>query len=101
MVDIEEDSNGRLWTFFHVSDRNWLEGLASRPMNGKVGQTIADERRFWDTIVEVIDERGKSIAVGRFDVAILGLLSAGHGYSYREDDGGFPRIDVWTFRLQC
>jgi hypothetical protein len=66
--DVRQDRDGRLWVRIMVPDANWRRAV--RP-GGPHGITIADDNRYYDTVIEVIDpRRARLLASRRFDAAV-------------------------------
>jgi hypothetical protein len=97
--EIEVDELGRIWTLTLVADDDWKEAIETRTTIQGLRVTAAarDKRdQYWDTVVEVIDPDSNGlIASHRFDQYFPNFADAGFVYSYREDDGGRPYIELY------
>ena len=91
-----EDPDGHLWVSVLVPDPEWREALTQVQGGGYV--SLHDE--YLDMIIEVIDPvSGEVLAGNRFDIAGK-FIGGGRVAAYREDENGFPYLDISTIRLE-
>jgi hypothetical protein len=85
---LQEGEKGRLWVYAWVRARSWEPGVPARPQ-------YEWARRTFDTILEVIDTgRGEVLARMRFDGRLAPVCGGPLLYTIREDDEGYPRIQI-------
>jgi hypothetical protein len=100
---LHEDQRGLVWVEIVVADKDWRRGVAfnaeARGERGLVPD-IHDLDRAYDTVIEVIDPKSKSVVVSqRFD-EVYSLLMRGNriGRPILRPDGTF-RLEVFSVRL--
>lgn len=104
IIGLWQDSEGRLWTLTYVADEHYQEALG--PVQGIGGElrAVTNEQRYSDTMVEVLDpQSGELIASRRIDASLnmfAAISKTGRVAAYREDERGFPYVDVWDLRLE-
>ncbi len=87
-----------LWTLTWVAGQRWRSSVK---LQTRTESRITDFDGYLDTIVERIDLRTNTVVASqRFDRWFSGFTGAGEVWSYREDDDGIGRIDVFRLRLQ-
>jgi hypothetical protein len=90
-------ADGRLGVLIHVRAADWQSAI--RPSDGPFGGWIADPvDDVWDTVIEILDDAGRSLGSGRVDQLLIGFADDVHVYAYSESASGEPRIDVFRFR---
>jgi hypothetical protein len=101
LTDVAFDPDTELlWVAISVGDPEWRRALVTGPEREGSGYEIGEWDGYHDTIVEVIDpERGEVIASTRIDQRLWSLDGRMFGASYFEEDGVYPRIEVWRFTL--
>ena len=101
LFGVRLDVAGHLWTVIHVADANWRDGTGQvEGMYGRTIQGIRAPNAYRDTIVEVIDPtRGTLLASARFDPVVQFAGSSSFAWSYREDENGYPVIDLFELVL--
>lgn len=102
LIDLRLDEHERLWVVIHVADKEWQQGVGKvRDFYGRTVRGPSDPRRYYDTIVEVIDtKRNVLIARGRFDAPMRFVGETSGMYEYSTDDEGFPLVQLWRVTLQ-
>ena len=101
LVGLEEDRQGRLWTFVRVPSKSWKAAWPALPPGTREvsARSIAVEK-LYDTIVEVVDPRaGRVIARRTFDGYFVGALPGLRGATYEVSEDGQGRISIVTFAL--
>jgi hypothetical protein len=93
---VKTDPQGRLWVLVLVAAEDWREGLVSREWGWDI-----DVYRAFDQILEIIDpESGELLMSRRFsDHDFIGFLGDDMIVSYREDEMGYPFLDIWRIAL--
>lgn len=95
------DGQGRLWTVTDVPDARWAavaSGSGRRRGGPVLREGVLDKA--WDSVIQLWDSRtGEVLAAGRVDPSLLFLLGDGFAASYREDEQGFPFVEVWRLRV--
>jgi hypothetical protein len=93
---VKTDPQGRLWVLVLVPAEDWRDGLVSREWGWDI-----DVYRAFDQILEVIDpESGELLVSRRFpDHDFIGFLGDDMVVSYREDEMGYPFLDIWRIAL--
>lgn len=103
VVDVRLDEDGRIWILAHVPDPEWEEAVKpGRDPYGRPAMAIAqsDLSDYMDSVVEILDLRTNALVASvRMDPYVDFLLPGGFAASYREDEVGHPRIDVWQLTL--
>ncbi len=95
IIDIQEDSEGYLWTIISVPDRRYRPVPAGTPMKDI---PLGDHQ--FDTIIEVIDPRRNIVlASSRIDQNIRGFSCERTVFGYAEDAAGLPRIEAWKLSI--
>lgn len=102
LAEIEVDENGFLWVLIGVADEDWRDGLGLRPgVYGRERILPTSDEKYYDTIIEVIDpETGFLLATERVPERLRRLKPGGYAASYREDEEGYPFIDIWRVRIE-
>ena len=101
LVGLEEDRQGRLWTFLRVPSKSWKAAWPTLPPGTREvsSRSIAVEK-LYDTLIEVIDPRaGRVIARRRLDGYFVGALPGLRGAMYEVSEDGEGRISILTFAL--
>lgn len=93
VTGIQEDLDGYLWVLSWVAATDWLDALARQHPRSPT------TTGFWDTVIEVVDPSTERVVTRTMvpDRA-LGFSGRRTFYTYN-DEGVFPRIDVWRLRL--
>ena len=101
VMDLRIDSAGKLWVILHVADEKWKSGLGNvRGLYNKQVRGIADENKYWDSIIEVIDPvSGTLVATQRFDQPLRWISESDFARSYRQSAEGVPFVDVFRVSL--
>ena len=101
IMDLRMDSAGMLWVIVHVADEQWTSGLGNvRGMYNRQVRGIADENKYWDSIIEVIDPvAGTLVAAQRFDQPLQWIGESAYASSYRQSAEGVPFVDVFRVSL--
>jgi hypothetical protein len=95
LQQVWQDRAGRLWVSIMVPDRNWRSQVRR---GGPHGYTVADNTRYYDTIIEVIDpRRGVLLASRRFNEWVHFMGEDRIGAVVGEDD--VPQYVVWRVQL--
>lgn len=93
---VQQDAAGRLWVLLHVAARDWRPGPEPPP---RTSQPLANNNRYYDTIVEIWDLQANKILVSaRYEQRLYGFLNDQIVYTAREDAQGNPYYDVWKLR---
>jgi hypothetical protein len=92
IMDLRMDSAGKLWVIIHVADEKWKSGLGTvRGLYNQQVRGIADENKYWDSIVEVIDPAsGTLVASQRFDQPLRWISESDFARTYRQSAEGVP-----------
>jgi hypothetical protein len=102
LASIFLDQQGRLWTLVRVADENWRRGVG--PTTNPYGHNISgvtDRSAYWDTVLEVFDSgTGTVLASRRFPEYLTRFNTQGFAIGYREDEAGFPFVDVFRIHLR-
>ncbi len=98
ITDSRSDDEGRLWIAVAVPASGWKEAL-SEPSPGVFA---LDEVRAYATVLEVIEpSSGQLIASDRLsDFFMVGFFAGDLVATYREDEAGFPYVDIWRVSLE-
>ncbi len=97
LIAVSQDDDGFLWTLGWVADRRWRSSV--RLATGTESE-ITDFDGYFDSIVERIDLRTNTVCASkRFDTFFPSFVAPGELWSYREDDEGIGRIDVFKLRI--
>jgi hypothetical protein len=101
IMDLRMDSAGMLWVIVHVADENWKSGVGNvRGMYNRQVRGIADENKYWDSIIEVIDPvSGTLVATQRFDQRLRWISESAYASAYRQNSDGVPFVDVFRVSL--
>ncbi|MDP2956353.1 MAG: hypothetical protein Q8N53_08020 [Longimicrobiales bacterium] len=92
-----EAPDGLLWVAIRVADPEWERAMEIRPGRPK---RVVNYNKFYDTILEVIDpEKGEVLASRRVDPFLEHFLGGGLMASYREDESGWPFVQVWRISM--
>jgi hypothetical protein len=98
LLDVNEDSAGRLWTLIRVASSDWVHALERLPADAHRKRSrfaIADINQAFDTIIEVFDyRRGRLLASVRFDQALIEFVDTNQAVSY-EPVNDVPRLRIW------
>lgn len=104
LLDLEEDSEGRLWVLIGVASEHWAEGFVRTPEDAhpELGRHMIDDRNTsYDTIVEVIDPTARCIlATITVDHRMSFFVGPGWAASYLEDHQGSPTQQLWRLELR-
>jgi hypothetical protein len=101
IMDLRMDSAGKLWVIIHVADEKWKSGLGTvRGLYNQQVRGVADENKYWDSIIEVIDPAsGTLVASQRFDQPLRWISESDFARSYRQSAEGVPFVDVFRVSL--
>lgn len=92
LMDVHEDTSGRLWILAAVPDRNFSEEAMSRDPT----RVPDDTSKLFDTVIEVIDLKSRQVlARSRSDNVISGFLEDGRMYGVRIRSDGSTYVQVW------
>jgi hypothetical protein len=91
--EVKADADGRLWVHVLVAAENWRDGLINRQGMG----WEPDVNRTFDPVLEIIDPKtGQLLMSRRFtDRDFVGFVGDDMIASYREDEMGYPFLDLW------
>lgn len=95
---LESDPEGRLWVLVRRAKEDWREIVKANPLSPGESWDIPE---LWDWVLEVIEPTKGELVVSQVlpDGHYNGFLDEGMVISYREDDGGFPFLDVWRPKI--
>lgn len=91
------DAEGRLWITVLVAADDWRFGFTLAQDGTYEPQVTA----IYDTLLEVVEPTtGRLLVSRRFtDRSFVVFLDSDLIVSYREDQAGYPFLDVWRFSL--
>lgn len=99
--EIHLDRMGRLWVLIRVNPEGYERGLGD-PIGTMYGvvYSIRDLDELFATRIEVLDlDSGELITADESDELLMWFISDQEVVSYKEDDGGVPRITIWTIEV--
>ena len=104
LLDLEVDSEGRLWVLVGVASARWAEGFVETPegVHPELGDHVLDDWNVsYDTVVEVIDPSARCVlATATLDDRVPFFVGPGWAVSYREDERGSPTQQLWRLALR-
>jgi hypothetical protein len=98
VMAVREQADGLLWIAIAVPAANWADGL-SKPIRGEGGGTrveIEDIRKFFDTVIEVIDPARGVIVSERVDHLVKEFLPGNRVVSVANSPDGVPYLEIRT-----
>lgn len=97
---VTRGQGGRLWLTVFVPAENWRDAY-TRGQDG--GWEVKPESfaKLWDTRLEVVDPSVGQLVVSRLfrGTTFVGFLGDDGIVSYREDEMGYPFLDVWRMSV--
>ena len=101
LISLYQDTAGHLWTLVRVADATWQRGVGTLAGPRSSGLGVKDRAAYYDTIVEVFDVRtGGLLATRRLPDYLVRFDPQGYVVGYREDEAGYPYVDVYRMHLQ-
>ncbi len=103
LLDLEMDSQGRLWVLVSVASARWADGFVNAPEGAhpELGAYVLDDWNVsYDTVLEVIDPIARCVlATKTLDDRVPFFVGPGWGVSYRDDEAGSPTQRLWRLTL--
>lgn len=96
---VEPKDAGRLWVVATIPREDWREVAARHP---DLATNLTSLYKLYDWKVELMDlGKGEPVASQTFhDIEFASFLGNDQLVSYREDESGYPFLDVWCLRLE-
>ncbi len=100
VMDARVDGEGRLWALSWVPGEDWKQHVSwARDENHRA--LNIDTSQALDTVIDIIDlETQQLVATRHLDVVLRGWVDDEHVFSYIDDDGLNPRLEVWRLTLR-
>ena len=94
----QKKDSSRVWVVATVPRRDWREVASKNP---DVGSNLTALFGLYDWVVELVDlEHAVLVASTLFEgMEFVSFLGREHLVSYREDESGYPFLDVWHLTL--
>lgn len=100
LTGIHAAKSGEIFVAVIVPRADWKDRLGPPIQTAAGPRYRRDNPNLWETVIEVIDgTTGDLLVTDRVDAAIHGFIGSHLVYSYREDDSGFPFVDVWRLSI--
>ena len=96
---VKPQDAGRLWVLATIPREDWREVAARHP---DLATNLTSLYKLYDWKVELVDlVKGESVASQTFhDIVFTSFLGNDQLVSYREDELGYPFLDIWRLRLE-
>lgn len=102
--DIKEDDSGLLWLLIRVPSENWTNAIVPLRRDGVIVPdrwTIEDQHAAFDSLIEVIDPRSKSV-IARYRSLTLfnAFVGTDQLASYSTGSDLHPKVTIWKVGMR-
>ncbi len=95
---VKDRSQHEVWVIATAPKANWREVASEYP---NIGSNLTAIYQLYDSIIELLDlSQGRLVASQLLhDIEFSSFLGNDHLVSYREDEDGYPFLDIWRLSL--